>query len=227
MMKAIVVLLFSLSLIFSQETALLQYEGILIEHQHENEKEPLVVVRQKSKCNDIYINPKTIYGGDIASSKVPSECTKTFVTTVGKISPMVLVEGVKTVGEIEVLEFLKKVMREPESYILVDSRRVDWYEHGTIPGAINISYDEMFYDEDFPEDWSRLLRLLNIKEKNKKLDFSHAKMLLTFCNASWCAQSPKAIKSLIKLGYPKEKILWYRGGLQAWILSGFNTITPK
>ncbi len=33
-----------------------------------------------------------------------------------------------------------------------------------------------------------------------------------FCNAIWCGQSPEAMKELIAIGYPQEKMKWYRGG---------------
>jgi rhodanese-related sulfurtransferase len=59
------------------------------------------------------------------------------------------------------------------------------------------------------------------------MDFSHAKTMVIFCNANWCVQSTAAIKTLLSYGYPASKILWYRGGIQSWILSGFNTIKPK
>ena len=45
-----------------------------------------------------------------------------------------------------------------------------------------------------------------------------------FCNGIWCAQSKRAIKELLSMGYPKEKLLWYRGGLQDWKIVGFTTI---
>ena len=85
----------------------------------------------------------------------------------------------------------------------------------------------MVYDEDFPDDWKRFLELLNIKMNGKKMDFSHSKTMVIFCNANWCVQSATAIKTLLSYGYPASKILWYRGGIQSWILSGFNTIKPK
>jgi len=32
---------------------------------------------------------------------------------------------------------------------------------------------------------------------------------------------------LIKLGYPEEKMKYYRGGMQAWQLLGLTTIVPE
>lgn len=100
----------------------------------------------------------------------------------------------------------------------MDSRTKDWFDKGTIPSAVNIPYDELTFDEDFELEYERAYELLGIKIVDKnKYDFSKAKTALFFCNGSWCAQSPRAIKTLIKIGYPKEKILWYRGGIASWV----------
>ena len=50
---------------------------------------------------------------------------------------------------------------------------------------------------------------------------------LLFCNGIWCVQSRLAIEKLIKMGYPREKLLWYRGGLQDWLALGFTTVVPQ
>jgi len=57
--------------------------------------------------------------------------------------------------------------------------------------------------------------------------FSNAKTILLYCNGAWCGQSPTAINALIALGYPKSKMKYYRGGMQAWQLLGLTIIVPK
>lgn len=226
MMK--VVWFFCISLTLFANPTSLQFQEISTWHKHTNETEKVLISREKKECIDVHANPETVYGGDIVKEDIPSVCKKSVVTTVGKIQPMNIASGVITVGELEVLEFIKnKLHKDPQRYILVDARRIDWYEILTIPGATHLSYDEMIYDEDFKEDWERFLDVLNIKYDGKNFDFSSAKTMVIFCNASWCVQSPTAIKTLLSYGYPPQKILWYRGGLQSWILSGFNTIKPK
>lgn len=227
-MRILIGLFFFLANVFAANGVMMQFENIKVLHQHENTQESVILSRIKKECVNVHANPEMVYGGDIASQDVPDVCKKTFVTTVGKIQPMQIAKGVQTVGELEVLDFIKnKLNKNPEQYILVDARRIDWFEKTTIPGATNISYDAMVYDEDFPDDWKRFLELLNIKMNGKKMDFSDAKTMVIFCNANWCVQSPIAIKTLLSYGYPASKILWYRGGIQSWILSGFNTIKPK
>jgi rhodanese-related sulfurtransferase len=43
----------------------------------------------------------------------------------------------------------------------------------------------------------------------------------------WCESSVKLAKGLIEKGYPKDKVLWYRDGLQAWKLLGLTTVVHK
>lgn len=207
----------------------LQFHEVAVLHQHAHEEELHIIQRKTGEeCTNVHINPETIYGGSIAAKSVPQTCKKTAVISVGKIQPMSLGDGIQTVGEIEVLDFIEnKLMQEPQKYVLVDSRRPNWYEVSTIPGAVNIPYDEMTYDEDFHQDFDRMLQHLNVKQTKDGFDFSQAKTALLFCNGSWCGQSGHGIKILLKMGYPKEKILWYRGGLQDWVLTGFNVIKPK
>ena len=94
----------------------------------------------------------------------------------------------------------------------------------TIPSAINIPYTNIAYDEDFLEDTQKLETTYGITYKDGKYGFKNVKTAVMFCNGAWCTQSAKAIKELLKIGYPKEKILWYRGGLQEWMNMGFTTI---
>jgi rhodanese-related sulfurtransferase len=57
-------------------------------------------------------------------------------------------------------------------------------------------------------------------------DFSRAKEIMLFCNGPWCDQSPRAIRGLVKLGYPVNKIHYYRGGMQDWLLLGLSVEVP-
>jgi len=35
------------------------------------------------------------------------------------------------------------------------------------------------------------------------------------------------MQNLVKIGYPKSKILYYRGGMQYWQILGLTTTLPK
>ena len=191
------------------------------------DKEVYIKRLKHPKCRKVGITPENMFGGNLAATSVPDECKKNFVTTVGVIQPIQIDDEIKTVGEIEVLKFLEFLEFEPENYALVDARKPKWYEKITIPHSINIPFSDIIEDEDFPKDYAEVLKQLNIKTNSDgKLDFSEAKNAIIFCNGNWCVQSVWAIEAFVKLGYPKKKIFWYRGGLQDWLGSGFTTVKP-
>ncbi len=217
-----ILLLFSLLLVslFAVNPIILPMKGVKVEHTYSNgKKETMIIERESAKeCLNIGINVENFQNENLASSEINDKCKKTFITVKGIIQPLQLHKEVKTVAELEVLEFIEnKLTQNPDKYILVDSRTQDWFNKGTIPSAKSIPYDEFEYDEDFEKEYYEAYKKLNVKVTNKnEYDFSKAKTAMFFCNGSWCAQSPRAIKHLIKIGYPKEKILWYRGGIASW-----------
>jgi rhodanese-related sulfurtransferase len=201
----------------------LQFSGVSSTYK---EKKMFIERLSHPKCLHVGITPEHIFGGDLAGEEVPKECKKSFVTTLGIVQPITLGQGIQTVGELEVLKFLKLLDISPDEYAIVDSRKETWYQEISIPHAINIPYTDIAFDEHFPDDFKKNLNLLNISIQKDKLDFSKAKKIILFCNGSWCAQSARAIQEFIKLGYPPDKLFWYRGGLQDWIGLGFTTIKP-
>ncbi len=219
-MKLFISIIFSFSFLFALNPMILPIKGVDTVHTYSNGKKESIKIQREDPliCSQFGITPENFQSGNIASKDIPLQCKKTFITTKGVIQPLTLYEGIKTVGELEVLEFIQeKVTKEPEKYILVDSRRSDWFDMGTIPSSVNIPYDEFKFDEDFIKEYKRAYKLLGVKVKNKKYDFSQAKTVIFFCNGSWCEQSPKAIDILVKIAYPKKKILWYRGGIASWV----------
>jgi len=50
---------------------------------------------------------------------------------------------------------------------------------------------------------------------------------MLWCNGPWCGQSPHAIRGLLDLGYPAEKLYYYRGGMQAWQSLGLTVVKVK
>jgi rhodanese-related sulfurtransferase len=135
------------------------------------------------------------------------------------ITPIKVAKGVKTVSEIEVLDVISK-----KSALVVDCRLREWYELESIPSAINIPFKVLEGDKKRAIE---VLKLLGVKDKNGKLDFKEAEKLLVFCNGIWCFQSHRFIKSLLKFGYPADKILYYRDGMQGWKFLGLTTVVTK
>ncbi len=167
-------------------------------------------------------DPKNIWSGNYANPKLPEKCVKKFVTTVGKITPMNINDKVKTVGEIEVIKFIKE-SETNEDMILIDARLPDWFLQMTIPTAENIPFT-YFNKDKYPDDFYDVLEMIGVEEVSTgKYDFSKAKELLLFCNGPWCPQSTFAIKTLIKIGFPQDKLLWYRGGMYSWKMLNLTT----
>jgi len=135
---------------------------------------------------------------------------------------MEIAPNVKTVGELEVIEFIKTEVNSGRG-LLIDARLSEFYDTETLPGAINIPFI-IFNDPSLITD---IVSLLGVEKKEGKYDFSKAKTLYLFCNGPWCKQSPLAIKALIKFGYPSSKIFYYRGGMQLWKLFSLTTVLPK
>lgn len=123
------------------------------------------------------------------------------------IQPHSPLEGVSTIGELELIEFL-----QDEEAVVVDSRTSDWFTSGTIPGAINIPYTYVL-DE---------LARLGCEPDFDGWDCEQAKRVALFCNGIWCGQSPTAIRNMVEAGYPADRIFYYRGGMQVWRLLGLT-----
>jgi rhodanese-related sulfurtransferase len=127
------------------------------------------------------------------------------------IQPMRPAEGVSTIGELELLEALV----DP-AVTVIDSRTADWFAGGSIPGAINMPYDQMV----------DRLGELGCEPDFDGWDCADARPVVLFCNGLWCGQSPSAIRAIIAAGYPAERISYYRGGMQSWRVLGL-TVTGE
>ena len=138
------------------------------------------------------------------------------------ISPMAAAPGVATVGEVEVISFLENEVAGGEG-LLIDSRVPDWFAKGTIPGAVNVPFATLEPTNPYRDE---ILKALGATQAGGAWDYSGAMKLTLFCNGPWCDQSPRAIRSLLSAGYPAEKIRYYRGGMQLWLLLGLTTKSP-
>ncbi|MES9857932.1 MAG: rhodanese-like domain-containing protein [Sedimenticola sp.] len=150
------------------------------------------------------------------------------------VQPMQIAVGVETIGELEVLGYLKRIANGDHTVIVVDSRTPDWVGRGTIPGSVNIPWNKINVDVsgsfDVETEADTLSHILSdqfgAQLHDGKWDFRNAKTLVLFCNGIWCPQSAINIKTLGKLGYPTYKLKWYRGGVQSWESVGLTTVTP-
>jgi rhodanese-related sulfurtransferase len=120
--------------------------------------------------------------------------------TWGTIRPMQLAPGVRTVGELEVIEHIVRGLP------LVDSRLPHYLAGGTLPGAVSIPHDQT---------------ATRLGEFDPELD------TILFCNGPQCAATPDAIATLLAAGHPPERILYYRGGLHDWLTLGLPLATAE
>lgn len=172
------------------------------------------VVIQRNQNVENTINP--------AFAKTSRECPPFCV------NPMSLGAGVETIGELEMLDYLKRMSGGDVSIMVIDSRTPDWVERGTIPGAVNIAWTKLNPAKGAsPLDIADIMtKQFGVKEMEGLWDYSSAKTLVMFCNGAWCGQSPNNIENLVKFGYPPSKIKWYRGGMQSWESLGLTTVKP-
>lgn len=126
----------------------------------------------------------------------------------GVLQPMVPVPGVTPVGELDVLEALKSGQAK-----VVDMRTLEWRTQATIPGSMHIPYTEV----------AMRLDELGCEGGQGAWKCADADNVIAFCNGPACPQSPIAIKAMAREGYPVEKIFYYRGGMQDWMVLGLTT----
>ena len=143
------------------------------------------------------------------------------------IQPLTIAPGVETIGELEILEYLRRRAAGDDSVLVIDSRGPKWIVKGTISGSVNIHYKKLSINADEDGMADIIEKQFGAERLSKLWDFSDARTLVFFCNGMWCGQSPRNIRSLLKIVYPPAKIKWYRGGMQAWETMGLKTVKPE
>lgn len=142
------------------------------------------------------------------------------------IQPLSVAEGVETIGELELLDFLENEAQNGEG-ILIDARTPGFFKAGTIPGSINLPFNLLTADESNPFIEPILTQLGGVKQADGTFSFENATSLALFCNGPWCGQSPRAIRNLLSVGYPADKLKYYRGGMQNWLMLGLSVVVPE
>ena len=127
----------------------------------------------------------------------------------GFFQPFSPVKGITPVTEEDMLKALNN-----KNIMLVDMRKEEQFLKETIPTAVNIPFGEI----------GTRLDELGCEEKDDKWDCKDANIIYGFCNGPVCAQSPIAMKVMVRNGYPVEKIYYYRGGMLNWSALGLTTL---
>lgn len=142
------------------------------------------------------------------------------------IQPIKLAAGVETIGELELLDYLKQTGNGGK-VMVIDSREPQWLAKGMIPGAAHIPWTLLHNKTNTDEAIAEILQFeFNAVRLGQLWNFDDVKTLVFYCNGPWCGQSPTNIRALLSLGYPANKIKWYRGGMQSWQSFGFTTVKP-
>ena len=161
-------------------------------------------------------DPDAVIEGDFArvSRACPPFC----------IQPMAPVAGVATLGELELLVFLRDKVAGGTG-VLLDARLPEWFGKGSIPAAVNVPFATLAPENPFRND---ILEALGAKPlRDGAFDFAEAPDLVVFCNGAWSDQALRALEALKAAGYPPEKLSYYRGGMQDWVMLGLTVSGPE
>ena len=140
------------------------------------------------------------------------------------IEPLII-NGVTTVGELETLAFIDK-LKEKKGRLLIDVRVNKEFKVSTIPGAINLPSYMLEDKSPYQKEVLALLgakKIITKKEKTKWY-FKDTHALLIFGQSATHNEASTVIKKLLDLGYPAEKVLYYRAGIESWKTLGLTTI---
>ena len=146
--------------------------------------------------------------GPVTITREMTACAK----NAGVLQPLIPVEGVHPVGEIEILEALNDT-----GAVVIDMRDLNDRVKGTIPGSVGIPYTEV----------ASRLNELGCSKTQDKWRCDQAKDVYAFCNGPVCPQSPIAIRAMTREGFPADKIYYYRGGMLDWEALGLTTIKDQ
>lgn len=172
---------------------------------------------------DMMINGEKIHISRIQDTKHKLRNEYTLTSRVSppfEIQPYIVCKGVKTVSELDVFKFIQEEL--PKGAMLIDARISNWYQKSSIPAAQNIPFT-IFAGNKIIDT----LKRLGVTHKNGQFDFSNVKKLMIFDNGPWCPQASREIHFLTDIGYPKKKILYYRGGMQYWSILGLTIAHPQ
>ncbi len=158
---------------------------------------------------------------DPAFAKTSRPCPPFCIQPTAPFSPA----AVETVSELDMIHAADDVAGGDASKLVVDARTPGWVKKGTIPHAVNVPFTKL-NSKALAKDPMAVVDVLTgnfgVKDMDGVLNYDNAKTLYLFCNGSWCGQSPASIRALLTMGYPENKIKYYRGGINDWKLLGLT-----
>ena len=183
---------------------------------------PVGIVKGVSEIAGISRNADTGNKVDPAFAKTSRPCPPFCIQPTEPFAPA----AVATVTELDMIHAAEAVSKGDTSVLVVDARTPGWVKKGTIPHAINVPFTKL-NSKALAKDPMAVVDILTstfgVVDMDGVLNYDNAKTLYLFCNGSWCGQSPAAIRALLTMGYPQDKIKYYRGGMNDWKLLGLTT----
>lgn len=139
------------------------------------------------------------------------------------IAPLMADADVQTVGEREVISFVADQVANG-SGLLIDSRNAADRTSGFITASVNVPGKLLLPENPFLND---IMQAMGARSFEGSLNFADALPLMVFDDGLSTTDAPNLINSLLALGYPAEKISYYRGGMLVWTALGLNTEDAK
>ncbi|MFT4742361.1 MAG: hypothetical protein ACI91Z_000333 [Yoonia sp.] len=139
------------------------------------------------------------------------------------LAPLAVANNVPTIGEREVISFVATKVADGKG-LLIDSRNVDDRGTGFISTSVNIPSALLQPDNPFLND---ILQAMGAREFQGTLNFADALPLVVFDDGPSTLDAPNLITTLLNLGYPADKMSYYRGGMLVWTALGLNTEDAK
>lgn len=127
---------------------------------------------------------------------------------------------------------------------LIDARMTCGLRRGTTPGPVNYPFN-LFRTGAIAPEFVDILKSPRAREREvigavekfvegrgrvdarhetEDWDFTEAKDLVIWCNGPARGKSPRAMRRLLHVGHPGDRIIYCRGGMQMWQLT---TVVPR
>ena len=183
---------------------------------------PVGIVKGVMEVAGISRNQDNAATIDPAFAKTSRPCPPFCIQPTAPFAPA----AVDTVTELDVIHAARDSAGGDASILVVDARTPGWVKKGTIPHSINVPFTKL-NSKALAKDPMAVVEILTdtfgVVDMDGVLNYDNAKTLYLFCNGSWCGQSPASIRALLTMGYPENKIKYYRGGMNAWKSLGLTT----
>jgi len=156
----------------------------------------------------VEIGPNTPDAAKYASrfASIPASCDPNC------IAPAEAAVGIETVIEPQVLAFLADAVGK-NKWLLVDARMPSDRGLGFIPGSVSLPHPTI---AEAGETRTQILKALGARAFDDIYNFADAQMLMVYDNGPSQNDAGVLIAHLLEVGYPPEKIRYYRGGMQVW-----------